>query len=491
MSVDVVLVNPNDKERTYGSLAGEFTSIEPPLWLALLAAYLRERGFSVAIIDADALGIGPDEVAHRITALDPLLCGLGAVGTNPSASSTPKMAAVRAVLARLSGVARKFKTVAFGIHPSALPEQTLREEKVDFVCRGETFLCITALADALKNKKGGIESIKGLWSLQNGAVVANGWAEMLEDIDALPFAAWDLLPMDKYRAHNWHAFGHLEDRSSYVMVYTSLGCPHNCSYCNIHALYGENSGIRFRSTEKVLAEIDFLVSKYQVKNFKFLDELFVVNQTRMNEICDGLAARHYDINIWVYARIDTVTEDILRKLARAGVNWIAYGIEAASTNVRKGVSKGRFNIDEIKKTVALTHDLGIYVMGNYMFGLPDDDLSTMQETLDLAKELNCEYANFYTTMAYPGSKLYEVALKSGMVLPASWSAYSQFSPDTTPLATHHLTPTEVLRFRDKAFYEYFSSLSYQEMIRRKFGPETLAHVKRLLDYKIDRKLLRS
>jgi radical SAM superfamily enzyme YgiQ (UPF0313 family) len=489
MAVDVVLINPSDKKLVYGPLGQDLAAIEPPLWIALLAAYLRDRGFSVSIIDADAEGYGPEDVAAKVKALDPVLCGLGAIGPNPSASSTPKMPAMRAVLNAMRAAGVTAKTVAFGIHPSGLPERTLLEEPVDFLCRGETFYCVTALIEYLKNGHGVPEKIKGLWFIKDGKVISNGWAEQLEELDELPFAAWDLLPMTRYRAHNWHCFGHLEDRASYAMIYTSLGCPHNCSYCNIHALYGEGGGIRFRSTERVLEEIDLLVNKYKVRNFKFLDELFVVNQRRMDDICQGLAERHYDINIWAYARIDTVNEDILRKLARAGVNWIAYGIEAASTSVRKGVSKGRFDLDQIKRIVKLTHDNGMYVIGNYMFGLPDDDLSTMQETLDLAIELNCEYANFYATMAYPGSKLYDISVKDGVTLPESWYGYSQFSPETVPLPTKHVSSQEVLRFRDRAFVEYFSSPRYQDVVARKFGAATLDHVRGMLRHGLTRNIL--
>jgi len=126
------------------------------------------------------------------------------------------------------------------------------------------------------------------------------------------------------------------------------------------------------------------------------------------------------------------------------------------------------------------------VIGNYIFGLPEDDLKTMQETLDLALELNCEFANFYSAMAYPGSPLYEQALSEGWLLPQSWSGYSQHSVDSLPLPTKHLSAGEVLAFRDQAFHIYFESPRYIEMIRTKFGTQTEAHTRQMTSVRLTR-----
>lgn len=135
--------------------------------------------------------------------------------------------------------------------------------------------------------------------------------------------------------------------------------------------------------------------------------------------------------------------------------------------MRKG-----FDQDEMYKTIETIRSAGINVIGNFVFGLPEDDLETMQGTLNLALELNCEFANFYSTMAYPGSQLYSIAVKEGWPFPEKWSGYSQHSVDTLPLPTKYLSGSEVLRFRDHAFQVYFDSPKYLDMITRKFGPET-------------------
>ena len=493
--LDLVLVNPNNKNLMFGEL-NKFSSSEPPLWTGLLAAYVRSKGFSVKVIDADADGFGPEETVERIIDYNPLVVGVGVVGANPSASSTPKMPPARRILNLLNEKKPDITTVLYGIHPASLPEQTLREETVDFVCQGEI---LKPMAQLLKDVKAGAVGenckIKGLWYRKGDEIISNGWAEQESNLDELPFVAWDLLPMDRYKAHTWHCYDHIHERSPYAIIFTSLGCIFHCTYCNIHDLYGEKPGMRFRSPQNVIQEIDYLVKTYHVKNIKFLDELFVIDVSdkyskRLNKICDLLIERNYDLNIWVYARIDTVTQKILEKLKRAGIRWVAYGIEGGNKEIRTKVSKGQFDSNKITQAVQWTYDAGLYIIGNFMFGLPNDNMETMQETLNLARAINCEYANFYCTMAYPGSKLYEEAVTQGLRLPESWSGYSQYSPQLVPMPTKYLSPEEVLRFRDNAFIEYFSRSEYLTMIERKFGKETLEHIHDMLTYKIERKILR-
>lgn len=486
--LDLLLVNPGNRRQMYAGLGTLLSAVEPPLWAALLAAFIRQRGFSVKIIDADAEGLSPEDAAGLIIKESPLLTAIAAIGANPSASSTPKMPSAGALVRALKKLSCNIKTFMYGIHPSALTEETFAEFPVDFIGRGECFYILLELLGALKaSDKSRFRRIAGLWYRDGDKIIPNGWGRLAENLDELPYAAWDLLPMDKYRAHNWHCFGHIGKRGQYAVIYTSLGCPFNCAYCNIHALYDGKPGIRFRSPKKVVEEIDLLVTNYNVKNVKILDELFILKEERVNEFCELLIQRRYDLNIWAYARVDTVNERILKKLKSAGVNWLAYGIESASKRVRDGVRKGGFGQDAIRRAVEMTHKEGIHVVANIIFGLPDDDLNTMRETLALAEELNCAYANLYVAMAYPGSRLYEDAKNKGMRLPESWAGYSQFSEETLPLPTKYLSGAEVLRFRDSAFEEYYSRPEYIEMIKEKFGITAVEHIKQMLTQKIKRK----
>ena len=132
---------------------------------------------------------------------------------------------------------------------------------------------------------------------------------------------------------------------------------------------------------------------------------------------------------------------------------------------------------------------GISVIGNFIFGLPDDDLKTMQQTLDLAIELNCEFANFYSAMAYPGSPLFRMAVDNGWALPETWSGFSQHSYDCLPLPTEKLSAAEVLGFRDEAFDRYFSTKRYLDMVTQKFGWDARTHIERMASHNLQRKIL--
>jgi radical SAM superfamily enzyme YgiQ (UPF0313 family) len=243
------------------------------------------------------------------------------------------------------------------------------------------------------------------------------------------------------------------------------------------------------SPESVIREIDLLVDKHGVKNIKFVDEMFVLNRNHVLGICDRLVEHGHDLNIWAYARVDTVKDEFLDKLARAGFRWLALGIESGSKHVRDGVEKGRFGSPEILKVVKKIQDAGINVIGNYIFGLPDDTRESMQETLDLALEANCEFANFYCAMAYPGSKLYGMAVEKNWRLPDSWIGYSQHSYETLPLRTEALTSAEVLKFRDDAFHRYFTNDGYLARVRRKFGEDVVSHIRDMTGIRLRRKLL--
>jgi len=304
-----------------------------------------------------------------------------------------------------------------------------------------------------------------------------------------------MLPMDKYRAHNWHCLDGLK-RQPYAAIYTTLGCPYHCSFCCIQAPFksGEKAtglkesqnSYRFWSPATVGGWIERLVKEYGVRHIKFADEMFVLNERHVSGICDEIIRRGLDVNIWAYARVDTVREGMVDKLKKAGFNWLAFGIEAANARVRKDVQKG-FNQEDIFRTLKRVREAGINVIGNYIFGLPEDDMKSMQETLDLALDLNCEFGNFYSAMAYPGSPLYLEAVKAQWPLPKTWSGYSQHAYDTLPLPTKHLSAGEVLRFRDDAFHAYNTSPRYLAMIEKKFGATAAEHIRHMTKTKLRRK----
>jgi len=494
--LDLVLINPGSRKQVYQSLAATLAAIEPPVWAGLMATFMRNHGFSVHIIDAEAENLGPVETAHRVSEVSPMLTAVVVYGHQPSAS-TQNMPAAGAICTAIKQRSPEQKVLLVGGHVAALPERTLREEDADFVSGGEGLYTMLDLLDSLKSDRpNDYSKVRGLCYWESRTVKFNSDAPLLKELDLkMPGIAWNYLPMDKYRAHNWHCFGHLQ-REPYAAIYTTLGCPYHCSFCCIQAPFksGEQAlgyretlnSYRYWSPQTVITQIDKLVNGYGVRNIKIADEMFVLNPKHVTGICDLIIERGYDLNIWAYARVDTIKNGMVDKLKRAGFNWIAFGIEAASERVRNEVQK-EFEQKDVYKTIQMVRAAGINVIGNYIFGLPEDDLESMEATLDLALDLNCEFANFYSTMAYPGSPLYNVAAKKGWSLPDNWSGYSQHAIDTLPLPTKYLSAVEVLSFRDHAFQLYFNSPKYLGMVNEKFGPETVQHIQQMASHNLTRK----
>ncbi len=493
--MDVVLVNPGSRTQIYQSLGSTLSAIEPPVWAGLIATYLRRRNISVAIVDANAEDLLPAETALRIESMAPRLVVVLVYGHNPSAS-TQVMPSAGAICSAIKECGLSAKVMLLGGHVSALPERTMHEEATDFVCAGEGLFTITELLAAIHAGSEDYHRVRGLYYRAEGHVCASPPAPNVESLDRdMPGMTWDLLPMTRYRAHNWHCFGFLDQRSPYASLYTTLGCPYHCTYCCIQAPFksGESAlgyapnvnSYRFWSPETIVADIDRLVLEYGIRNIKFADEMFVLNKRHVTRVCELLIERNYDLNIWAYARVDSVKDGMEDLLRRAGIRWLCFGIESGSDRVRKDVLK-TFEQDQIGRTIGRVRDAGINVIANYIFGLPEDDGQTMQATLDVATELNCEFANFYCTMAYPGSALYQRALAEGWPLPESWTAYSQHAKDALPLPTKYVSAHDVLAFRDQAFQTYFSRREYLDMLTVKFGADTARHVQDMAGKKLER-----
>ena len=497
-NLDVLFVHPNASEKVYQGLSNELSAIEPPIWAALLANHTRSKNYKTRILDCEAERINAVEASEIISDYNPRLVVVVVYGQQPSASSQ-NMEGSRDLCIELKRTHPGLKVLLVGLHPSAVSRSTLQSEPVDFVCQGEGAHTITKLLEIDMEDIEQLGGVPGLWYKKGIFTRFNEQAPLIKQADLekeLPGMAWDLLPMDKYRTSNWHAMSNNNDREPFASLYTSLGCPFKCSFCCINAPFGNNNvensdrGPSFRYWD-----VDFIIKEFEkiremgIKNVKIADEMFVFNKKHFMKVCEKLIERKFDFNIWAYARIDTVKKEYLDTLKKAGVNWLALGIESGNATVRKDVVKGKFQEVDIRDLVKEVKDAGINVIGNYIFGLPEDTLETMQETLELAKELNCEFANFYSTMAYPGSKLYLEAEKEGWELPDSYAGYSQHSYEAKPLPTKHISSAQVLEFRDKAFDEYYTNEGYLSFIKEKFGQETYEGILKMTKFKLKRKLL--
>ncbi len=495
--LDLVLVNPSSRTHVYQSLGKTLAAVENPVWAGLMATFCRTRGLSVELIDAEAEELTAEQVAERVAYLKPVLAVVVVYGHQPSAS-TQIMTAAGLVCTAIKQLDPGHKVLLVGGHVAALPERTLREEDADFVAAGEGLHTMAQLVGALRSPVPTFSQVPGLYYRDGGTIRRTPDVPLIGNLDEeMSGVAWDLLPMPRYRAHNWHCLGGLP-RQPYAALYTTLGCPYHCSFCCIQAPFksGERAaGIkestnsyRYWSPDAVLKQIDILVHRHGVRNVKIADEMFVLNRKHVLGICDRLIERKYDLNIWAYTRVDTVKDGMLDKLKAAGFNWLAFGIEAGADRVRDNVDKS-FDQEEVYEVLRRVRGAGINVIGNYIFGLPEDDRETMQATLDLALDLRCEFANFYSAMAYPGSPLYARAVRQGVPLPEKWTGYSQHSRDCLPLPTRYLPAREVLRFRDEAFVKYCTDPGYLAMVERRFGAATVAHLREVTAHRLERHLL--
>ena len=303
-------------------------------------------------------------IAERVKTVSPRLIVMVVFGHQPSAS-TQQMASAGEKCLAIKEQNANIPIIMVGGHVSALPERTLKEESVDFVCKGEGPLTVVQLLDAIKDpESSGFEDVEGLVWMRDGEPVINPPAPLINDMDRdLHGNVWDLLPMDKYRAHNWQCFGDLESRQPYASIYTSLGCPYKCVFCCINAPFDINR-YRMRSPRAVVDEIALLHDTYGVRTIKIIDEMFVLNVRHVTDICDLLIERNLDLNIWAYARVDTVKPNMLDKLRRAGIRWLALGIESGSAHVRDGAEKA-FSQEDIIAIVRDIQRAGIYVIGEF------------------------------------------------------------------------------------------------------------------------------
>jgi radical SAM superfamily enzyme YgiQ (UPF0313 family) len=384
-------------------LKGNLPAIEPPLWAGLCASYLKAD-----ILDAEAgnLTLQQTEEVIRNTRHKDIL--IVVMGNNPSVSSTPKMPIAEALADRI----KDLNVSLTGIHPIAV---------------GSKYPVIKVPFKGFPN---------------------------------MPF---DKLPMHLYRAHCWHCLDG-SPRTPYASIYTSLNCPHRCYYCNIGVLYPDRK-VQFRPVEKIIKEIDHIVFKYKVRNIKFWDELFALKEDRVLEICKQL--EEYDLNIWAYARVDTVNKKMLKAMKKGGINWLAYGFESV---------KDKKFISRTEDVIKMTKEAGISIMGNFIFGLPnttpDDDIAS----LEFAKKHLFEFVNFYDAKPYPGSQWHKdlpvETFQSRVAFnPTDWNIYSQYG--------------NIGAFRKHAFNDYFTNPAYLNMLYNKWGQQAVDQIKYMLENQLD------
>jgi radical SAM superfamily enzyme YgiQ (UPF0313 family) len=248
--------------------------------------------------------------------------------------------------------------------------------------------------------------------------------------------------------------------------------------------------MRYWSPDFITKEFETLAN-LGVETLRISDEMFFLDKRYFEPLLNNIIDRELSLRMWAYSRIDTVRPKYLDLFKRAGIGWLALGVEAGNQAVRREVSKGSFKDINIREVAREIREADVNIISNYIYGFPDDTHETMQQTLDLALELNTEMANMYPCQALPGSPLYHEAKQNGWPLPTNYEGYAFLSYESQPLPTKHLSAAEVVRFRDDAWQTYFTNPDYLNLVERKFGRAQRMNVEDMAKVPLPRQLLES
>ncbi|MEL6721696.1 MAG: radical SAM protein [Pseudomonadota bacterium] len=507
--MDVLFINPDSSKQAYQGLADIYAAIEPPTWALLLAESCRKQGFGVGILDCGAEHLTLMQSVNRVKEAQPRLALFVVYGQNPNSGTTNMAGALTFARALKADQGEKITIGFIGSHTSALPMEVLSYDCVDIVLLNEGVYALHHLLQS--NLASDLACIKGIGYKKSGPAgfpvpTLNAPQSIVPQScmdEDLPGYAWDLLPykekpLDLYRAHFWHAGFNHANCTPFAAIYTSLGCNFGCDFCMINIVNREDNadhvhaahsrGMRFWSPDWVNRELKKLADM-GVRTVRISDEMFFLNRKYYQPILQNIIDSGFEFNLWAYSRIDTVRQDALALFKRAGVNWLALGVEAGNQLVRQEVSKGSFKEVNIRDICQTIQQEDIYIISNYIFGFPDDNLETMQQTLDLALELNTEMANMYPCQALPGSPMYHTAKQHDWKLPDSYEGYAFLSYNSQPLPTKYLSAAEVLRFRDAAWQTYFTHPAYLELVERRFGQQERQNIEAMSRIRLQRQLL--
>jgi radical SAM superfamily enzyme YgiQ (UPF0313 family) len=439
--VKVLLLNPPTidekqfiREGRCTQEQGVWATLWPPLSLATIGAVLEEDSCGVQIVDCPAQGVPWHALEQLIKTFMPDLV-IWSTGT-PSVMSD---------LALASYIKRnndRILTAVFGTHVTVFDNQSLESfPDIDFVVRNEPEMTVRELVKTLSEGRSP-EEVSGLtFRRKTGEIVANPSRPFIEPLDMLPFPAWHLVDLDRYRLPL--------KGTPYLMVAPQRGCPYKCSFCTCQTYYGKR--LRKRSIDSILKEIEYDIEKYKVRDFFFWAETFVIDKEYVAALCSAIIERGLSIAWTSNSRVDTVDSNLLKIMAEAGCWMISYGIESGSQAILDGVNKGT-TPEQALQAVQSTREAGIKTVGHFILGLPGETRETLESTITYARKLPLDLAQFYCAVPFPGSSLYDQALKEGWISGHNFNHYKQ---DYALMRLPTISPEEVNRFRALAYQRFY------------------------------------
>jgi len=377
-----------------------FPLVTPPMGVMYLAAYLRrELSVEPMIVNQRLENCPPEEVVRRAVAFGADVVGFSALTT--SAHVLPE--SVRLARASLPNAL----ILAGGPHASATKEALMAEADVDVVVPGEGELATKAVLQAWAEGGRDFGGIPGvIWRDAKGEVVVNpGAVEQVEDLDTLPFPAYDLINLPAY----WRAQSIAPVfRRRYASLVSSRGCPYGCIWC--HKIFGKS--IRVNSPERIVEEMTRLSKTYGINDFEFLDDNFNFHPRRVIEFCGlvGQSALKPRIAFPNGIRADLLTDEIVDALVQTGMYQCSFAMETASPRLQKYTCKN-MNLEKLMAAGRRTTSQRVYINVFCMLGFPTETEEELRQTIASACASPFHTASFYTVTPFPGTPLYDLVKK--------------------------------------------------------------------------------
>ena len=417
---------------------------QTPMGLALIAAVLEKEGHQVTVVDANVLRLQPEGVVYRVTDAD--VVGLTAM--------TPTVNTAASIAHYIKQANPNSTVILGGAHAILLPEETLATiPEVDVIVRGEGEETIIDLLRALEHKQP-LSKIQGISYRQDGKVISTDARSAIVDLDSLPFLAYHLLPMRGYRPHPPHGRA-----LPFAAIITSRGCPYRCSYCS-KPVFGDN--YRGQSSKRVVDEIAYHKRKFGIKEFAFYDDVFTLDKQRAYAIADEIIERGLKIDWTCETRVNLVDKELLRYLKQAGCYSIAYGIESGSQEIVNTLNKD-ITLEQAEEAVSLSREVGLQTIGYFMIGSPGESPETIRQTIQFAKNLKLDFAQFSITIPLPGAKLYKLYIdgRKGESIPWESFVYADFNKSITPIfESNQLNKDDIQKWIKRAYKEFYLRPSY-------------------------------
>jgi radical SAM superfamily enzyme YgiQ (UPF0313 family) len=379
--------------------------VAPPFGIMTVGAFLRQRGFDVALFDWSGEPIDETKFA-LLKAMDP-----DVVGVHVKISS----AITRAIQVSQWARGRGAKIVWGGPGPAILPEVMLKEGPVDYLVIGEGEVTAAELLEAL-SRESDPRLVNGIAYLEDGAVVRTLPRDRIMDLDSLPMPLWeDLGDLSRYHVP-------LHGRNV-VPIVTSRGCPGNCTFCYSKSMWGYKWNAR--SPEMVVEEMrQLMVLDPRLGGFIIMDDLFATDPVRVGHICTLIRESGLDV-IWnCEIRADMINEDLLRTMKAAGCTQVLMGIESGSQRLLDLVRKD-ITVEDIRQASRLIHRADMEVYAMVINALPTETVEDIRATDHLLKEIRPDFTEFLVYMPYPGTPLFDLAVREGFVVPKTLEEWAR------------------------------------------------------------------